>query len=94
MTRTPSSESPRDAVPDGPYLIVAASSRNMDAARRRALELTDEGLNASVWTVDLGSLGTWHRVVVGSGFDSLASARRAARALHENGLPDAWVARR
>ncbi len=94
VTDTPVGETRIDAAPTGPYVIVASSSRNLAAARRHAEELRGDGMNASVWTVDLGERGTWHRVVLDAGFDSLASARRAVEVLQRSGLPDAWVARR
>lgn len=83
-------EKPSEAV----YFIVAESSRDLDAARLQVDKLWSEGMGASVWTVDLGERGLWHRIVLDAGFDSLAAAADAAEVLRGMGYADAWVVKR
>ena len=82
------------AVPETAFLVVIASSSERGAAEGKASELTASGVEATVWTVDLGDRGIWHRIVLSSGYDSLSSASRAAEALQSMGYEDAWVLRR
>jgi hypothetical protein len=86
----PSSEAPARQA----YTVVVASSRDIDAARNQVEALANDGIAASVWTVDLGDRGMWHRIVLEAAFDSLSTASTAAAYVKEMGYPDAWVARK
>ncbi len=81
-------------VADRRYVIVTASSRSRDAALRQVEALAADGMAASVWTVDLGERGLWHRIVLDAGFDSLATAKTAAEYFRDMGHADAWVTRK
>jgi len=76
------------------YLVVAASSSEMESALRKVDELLGEGLDATVWTVDLGERGVWYRITLSEGFESLPEAARAVELLQSMGHSDAWVVRR
>jgi len=73
---------------------VAASSSEMESALRKVDELLGEGLDATVWTVDLGERGVWYRITLSEGFESLPEAARAVELLQSMGHSDAWVVRR
>lgn len=82
------------AGPDGPFAVVAASSRDEGAARAVASRLSRVGMAASVEPVELPESGLWFRVVLDGGYPSLAAARDAADRVRGAGYDDAWVLRR
>ncbi|MFH1057328.1 MAG: SPOR domain-containing protein [Pseudomonadota bacterium] len=57
----------------GGYTLLLESHRNQAGAQRRAQDLSAQGVEAKVESVDLGDKGTWHRVVHGHFVDRAAA---------------------
>jgi len=63
------------SAPARSYAIQESSWNEAGQAKRRAGQLSRQGLAAWIRTVDLGSKGVWHRVMIGD-FDTLDRAKR------------------
>lgn len=85
---------PRPAVsPHGAFVIQVASFQDHDDARKLRDRLSSRGYAASTEQADLGSKGTWHRVVVGP-YDSDQTASAAASRLNAEEKLSTMVRRR
>lgn len=85
---------PKAASPaGGAFVIQVASFPDAAEARKMRDRLASRGFGASVEQADLGSKGTWHRVVVGP-YDSDQSAAAAASRLKAQEKVSALVRRR
>ncbi|TVM31710.1 D-alanyl-D-alanine carboxypeptidase family protein [Oceanidesulfovibrio marinus] len=62
------------------YSLQESSWRNKVDAKKRAASLEKRGFDASIATVNLGSKGTWHRVMIGV-FKNLSEARQYKSAI-------------
>ncbi|NMC50979.1 MAG: D-alanyl-D-alanine carboxypeptidase, partial [Desulfovibrio sp.] len=64
----------------GELTIQESSWKNPDEAQARVRLLESKGVSARVETADLGDMGIWHRVMIGS-FSTMREARRYMRQL-------------
>lgn len=77
-----------------PYAVAAFSSPRENEAWREVERLRDENLRATVVPADLGSRGTWYRVIVDGQYETPADASGLLLTLGRMGYADAWVIRR
>ncbi|MFH1033622.1 MAG: SPOR domain-containing protein [Pseudomonadota bacterium] len=75
---------PEPATPHGRYTLLLESQRELAAAKKRAKELSAEGVEARVESVDLGAQGRWYRVLHGH-FSGREQAEAQGEKLREVG---------
>jgi cell division septation protein DedD len=61
----PGSQGQTKSSPNGRYTLLLESHRELAAATKRAKDLSAEGVEARVESVDLGTQGRWYRVLHG-----------------------------
>ena len=66
------------ADPDGTHVVQVMSSQDVAEAKKMAAKLKAKGLPTFVTTADLGSNGTWHRVLIGPYKDNTSAKQVAA----------------
>lgn len=71
------------------YVLLLESHRNLDPAKKRARELSAQGIEAKVESVDLGEKGRWYRVVHGQ-FPDRETAKAKGEELKRVGGVDSY----
>lgn len=72
------------------YVLLLESHRNLAPAEKRARDLTVQGIEAKVESVDLGEKGRWYRVVHG-GFPDREAAQAQGEELKRVGGVDSYT---
>jgi hypothetical protein len=80
----PGSQGQTKTTPPGRYTLLLESHRELATASKRAKDLSAEGIEARVESVDLGSQGRWYRVLHGH-FQGREQAENQGEKMREAG---------